>query len=274
MSILLPAGAGIIGGLLLAALMLRLRAGRRHGGIDAAIRLAATIATVAIGAIAAAISYDHLRILAESHGEQGWRTHAFPLSVDGIELIATLVLLHDKRAGRPGSKVAWFFLGLGFVASLFANIAVAQDDPVARAIAAWPAIALIGAIKMLSGLLEHAAAAPQLEPDLDPAEHVDTGEPQAPTVPTVQLPVDVMRRVPVTQEPYDRWRQLWAELRDNPDIDTGQFADQHGIDRRQVQWIKAVGQTGLLDSPIPPAVRLAQMALANGHQPSTPAPAP
>ncbi|HET8659179.1 MAG TPA: hypothetical protein VFM55_09295 [Micromonosporaceae bacterium] len=91
---------------------------------------------------------------------------------------------------------------------------------------------------------------------------------------TAPMPrTDVLRRVPTSQDAYDRWRQLWAELADNPDIDAREFANRHGISVRQVQWIRSVGATGLLNSPIPPAVRLAQLANANGHLPHEPIPA-
>jgi len=33
-----------------------------------------------------------MRQLAASHGETGWHAHAFPLSVEGIEIVAPLVL--------------------------------------------------------------------------------------------------------------------------------------------------------------------------------------
>jgi len=90
----------------------------------------------------------------------------------------------------------------------------------------------------------------------------------ASTVPA--LGTDVMRRVPVNQEAYDRWRQLWAELSTDPDIDPKQFAARHGISLRQVQWIRQTGAAGVLDSPIPPAVRMVAMASANGHRPDHP----
>jgi hypothetical protein len=35
--------------------------------------------------------------LALAHGETGWQAHALPLSVDGIEIMASLVLLADRR---------------------------------------------------------------------------------------------------------------------------------------------------------------------------------
>jgi hypothetical protein len=86
-------------------------------------------------------------------------------------------------------------------------------------------------------------------------------------------PSSVLRRVPADPDAYERWRQLWAELAADPDIDFKEFANLHGISVRQVQWIRSVGATGLLNSPIPPAVRMAEMARANGHLPHEPIPA-
>ena len=65
---------------------------------DTAIRAAAGVTVVGLAGIAAAISYSHMTELAHAHGETGWRAHMFPLSVDGIEIVASLVLLADKRA--------------------------------------------------------------------------------------------------------------------------------------------------------------------------------
>lgn len=102
------------------------------------------------------------------------------------------------------------------------------------------------------------------------------GDPAASAAATATAPMpgtDVLRRVPSSPEAYQRWRQLWAELATDPDTDLKRFAAQHGISLRQVQWIRSVGATGLLDSPIPPAVRLAQLAATNGHLPHPPVPA-
>jgi hypothetical protein len=44
---------------------------------------------------------SHMRLLAGGHGAAGWHAHAFPLSVDGVEIVASLVLLADRRSG-PG----------------------------------------------------------------------------------------------------------------------------------------------------------------------------
>jgi hypothetical protein len=56
---------------------------------------------VGLAGIAGAISYSHMRELAQEHGQAGWHAHAFPLSVDGIEIVASLVLLADRRASPP-----------------------------------------------------------------------------------------------------------------------------------------------------------------------------
>ena len=60
--------------------------------MDTCIRAAAGLT-----GIPGAISYSHMPTLALAHGETGWQAHALPLSVDGIEIMASLVLLADRR---------------------------------------------------------------------------------------------------------------------------------------------------------------------------------
>ena len=69
---------------------------------DTCIRTAAGVTVAGLAGIAGAISYSHMQELAAAHGERGWQAHAFPLSVDGIEIVASLVLLADRRSGRGG----------------------------------------------------------------------------------------------------------------------------------------------------------------------------
>ncbi|MGH3716691.1 MAG: DUF2637 domain-containing protein [Micromonosporaceae bacterium] len=103
--------------------------------------------------------------LAVVHGETGWRAHAFPLSADGIEIVASLVLLADRRAGRQSGWLPWAALSAGTVASLAANVAVGGTDVVGRVVAGWPAVALLVAIKLLSGLLSGQASGDRSVPD-------------------------------------------------------------------------------------------------------------
>jgi hypothetical protein len=58
------------------------------------------VTVAGLAGIAGAISYSHMQELAATHGETGWQAHAFPLSVDGIEMVASLVLVADRRSGR------------------------------------------------------------------------------------------------------------------------------------------------------------------------------
>jgi len=127
---------------------------------DTAIRAGAGVTVLALAGIAGAISYSHMTGLAEAHGEHGWRGHAFPLSVDGVEVVASLVLLADRRAGRSSGLLPWAALVAGTAASFSANIAVGGADWIGRAVAGWPAFALLVAVKLLFGLLDHRSAVP------------------------------------------------------------------------------------------------------------------
>ncbi|HXL16316.1 MAG TPA: DUF2637 domain-containing protein, partial [Streptosporangiaceae bacterium] len=98
------------------------------GRADTWMRATVTVTVAGLAGIAGAISYSHMRNLAAAHGETGWQAHAFPLSVDGIEIVASLVLLADRRAGRPSGWLPWAALAAGTTASLAANVAAAGTD--------------------------------------------------------------------------------------------------------------------------------------------------
>jgi hypothetical protein len=122
--------------------------------VDRVIAFVAGATVVVLAVVAGAISYSHMAELARLHGEVGWRAHAFPVSVDGIEIVASLVLLAHRRAGTRAGWLPWAALAAGTAASVAANVAVGASDPVGRVVAGWPAIALLVAIKLLSGLLD------------------------------------------------------------------------------------------------------------------------
>jgi hypothetical protein len=122
--------------------------------VDKGIVGAAGATVVGLAGVAGAISYSHMAELARIHGEVGWRSHAFPVSVDGIEVVASLVLLAHRRAGTRAGWLPWAALVAGTAASVAANVAVGASDPVGRLVAGWPAVALLVAIKLLAGLLD------------------------------------------------------------------------------------------------------------------------
>ena len=77
------------------------------------------------------------------------------------------------------------------------------------------------------------------------------------------LPVDLMRRIPVQEGPTGGGA-TWAALRTAPGdrATAARLATAHGFSLRQIEFIRRAGTAGLLDHPTPPAVRLATGALA------------
>ena len=151
---------------------------------DKWISRTATATVAGLAGIAGAISYSHMRQLAAAHGDTGWHAHAFPLSVDGVEIVASLVLLAGRRSGRKSGWLPWAALTIGTAASLAANVATAHAGAISRIFAGWPAVALLIAVKLLSGILEHraigdlAAAATKDSADAADANGQLAGRPQ------------------------------------------------------------------------------------------------
>src|SRR3954471_11262326 len=215
-----------------ALLMLRRRTHRPVLRGDTAIRTVAGLTTVGLLGIAGAISYQHLLTLALEHGQHGWLGHAFPLSVDGVEIVASLRLLSDRRSRTRSGWLPWTALGIGTGFSLFANVATAQPAPIARVIAGWPAVAFLIAVKLLSGLLDQHSpestvddAAPTVPLPVDDANTPNGSRAVAGVdeIPAsdgdasgrrvgADLPIDLMRRIPIHHEGYRRWQTQWSDL--------------------------------------------------------------
>lgn len=113
------------------------------------------VAVVAL--TAAVISFEHVRALALEAGERELPSWLLPVSIDGAIAAAVAVLLADSRAGRRPAALTWMLLGLGLASSLAANVASAQPTATARAVAAWPPIALALGIEVLAGLIRRSA---------------------------------------------------------------------------------------------------------------------
>jgi len=86
-------------------------------------------------------------------GQLGWIAPLTPLSVDGMIVAASTTLLADSRSGDRGGIMPWALLAIGSVASLAANVAVAEPTVTGRVIAAWPTFALIGSYELSPGVL-------------------------------------------------------------------------------------------------------------------------
>jgi hypothetical protein len=112
------------------------------------VRVTTVGAVVVVAVIAAVVSYSHMQQLAASAGED-WRSWLIPLSIDGLVVAASMVLLTRRRSGLPGGPLAWGALGAGVGASLAANMADARPEVTAVLIAGWPAVAFAVAFELL-----------------------------------------------------------------------------------------------------------------------------
>jgi hypothetical protein len=105
--------------------------------------------------VAGAVSFAHMRELATHHDQLGWKSYAFPISVDGLEIVASLYLVAQRRAGRHTGPIPWITLIVGTLASLAANVAVGGGDPVGKALAGWPAVSMLVSVKLLFSMIDH-----------------------------------------------------------------------------------------------------------------------
>jgi Protein of unknown function (DUF2637) len=128
---------------------------------DRALRASAAIVVLAVAAFAAVVSYSHIYDLGSAHGQAGVAARLLPLSVDGLILAASLVMLLEARAARTAPTLARVMLGLGVAATVAANVGFgAADGLIGAAISAWPAISFIGCAELLIGSIRRTRPVP------------------------------------------------------------------------------------------------------------------
>jgi uncharacterized protein DUF2637 len=116
---------------------------------DRVIRFATAAVVCAVAAVAAVVSYSHIYGLGRAHGQDGMAARLLPLSVDGLILAASLVLLHEARNGRDAPRLARLMPWLGIATTIGANIAYgAGYGLVGALISAWHAVAFIGSVEI------------------------------------------------------------------------------------------------------------------------------
>ena len=154
------------------------------------LRWAAVGTVLVLAAVAAYMSYGHLRAVAQGQGEDA--AALFPISVDGLIVAASLVLLARRRSGLPGGALPWAGLLLGVLATIAGNVASAEPTTVARLVAAWPPVAFALSYEYLLTLLrpadrEDPAPAPVIVGNLP--EQVEENLPEnLPETPAPDLP--------------------------------------------------------------------------------------
>lgn len=234
-----------------------------HTLADKTIRTIAVATVSGLAALAAWISYHHMLLLARRSGQSGIDAHAFPLTVDGLDLIGVLVLLADRRTSRRSGWLPWTVLTVGTLASITANIAVAPDNPVARAISGWSAIALLAAAKMLAHLFEpthptnnrNQTAAEQAPPTTAPTPSAANGADHRPrdtvdvhSYQRRRVTGNTAPRVPDSDAARAKWSAIWHATK-HMDTATPEAAAAHGVCLRTLQFIRAAGRDGRLDPP-------------------------
>lgn len=104
-----------------------------------------TVVVLAVAAVAAWVSYWHAVAVIEKYGaEDELSAHLVPATVDGMIYASSMVLLWCARYRLAVPALARWALALGVAATLAANILHGiERGPLAAALAAWPAIALV-----------------------------------------------------------------------------------------------------------------------------------
>jgi hypothetical protein len=137
----------------------------------------AAAAVLFVAAIAAVISFIHIRDLAVTHGQTRLAAVLLPFSIDGTVVASSLVLLRAARLRLAAPWLAQVMLLSSVLATLAANVAYGAASGVTGAlISGWPAYAFIGCAEMSILMVRRTARAVPAAVSVKPP-----GEYKAPT---------------------------------------------------------------------------------------------
>jgi len=126
-------------------------------GVDRVIRVSTAVAVLAVAGVAAYVSYWHAYAVVRAHGESGITARLEPATIDGLVYASSMVVLYAARHRLPVPALARWLLGLGIAATLTANMAQGWSHGlVGAAVAAWPAVSLVGSYELLVWLIRTA----------------------------------------------------------------------------------------------------------------------
>jgi hypothetical protein len=202
------------------------------GRADRWIRRTTTGCVALLALIAGTVSYLHMHRLVALHGQPGWIASLTPLSVDGMIVAASATLLAESRAGRRGAALPWALLVAGSVASLAANVAVAEPSLTGRVIAAWPSFALTASWELLTRQVRSSAPVGDSQASYDVGDGQDRPRSRDRSAP----PRDLQRQA---------WRWALANRASDGTLPTGgEIARQHGRRERWGRLVKSAGLAG------------------------------
>jgi hypothetical protein len=131
------------------------------------------VVAVVIAVCSYAVSATSLYALGVQAGYSWWQAAAVPVVADGPAIYGMFRIVSRSRRGAKGAGYGWLLVTCGTLASIGGNVAHAQPDLVARAIAAAIPLAVLA---MLEGLKGDAGEVTRLAAQATDPEH--TGLPQ------------------------------------------------------------------------------------------------
>jgi hypothetical protein len=112
---------------------------------------------LAVGGPAGVASYHHAQDVAKKYGETEEMAAWLPLTTDGL-LVAVLALVYWRRyVGERVGVFPWVAFGLGFLATLGANLASAEMTFGGVAVALWPPICFALTLELGAMMLKSVA---------------------------------------------------------------------------------------------------------------------
>jgi hypothetical protein len=98
-----------------------------------------------------AVSATSLYALGIQAGYSGWQAAAVPVVADGPAFYGMFRFISRSRRGARGAGYGWLLVGCGTLASIGGNVAHAQPNLVAQAIAAAIPLAVLAMLEGLKG---------------------------------------------------------------------------------------------------------------------------
>ena len=184
-------------------------------GLDRVTLQLGVAVAVVIALCSYAVSATSLYALGVQAGYSWWQAAAVPVVADGPAIYGMFRIVSRSRRGAKGAGYGWLLVGCGTPASIGGNVAHAQPDLVAQAIAAAIPLAVLAMLEGLKGDAGEVTRLAAQAADLDRAGALDRpGQlPQATTVrrtdPTANLDTAARRRLPAAgaarrAQPTDR----------------------------------------------------------------------
>jgi Protein of unknown function (DUF2637) len=114
------------------------------------LQLGVAVAVV-IALCSYAVSATSLYALGVRAGYSWWQAAAVPVVADGPAIYGMFRIISRSRRGAKGAGYGWLLVGCGTAASIGGNVAHAQPDLVAQAIAAAIPLAVLAMLEGLKG---------------------------------------------------------------------------------------------------------------------------